>query len=405
MSIESTAAADDWRINNFDLIRLLAALQVAIVHTMSAFKMYGIHETFFNLGVRMFPGVPIFFVISGYLISKSYERSNSLRDYYRNRCLRIFPALWVCLAASVGVILIAGVSVLGAVSTRDWLTWWAAQMSLYQQFGPVFLQSVGMGSLNGSLWTIPVELEFYLLLPVIYAAFRLRQRRGDLALLCLLAGSVVLHFVYCRPSLFPIAAPHTFLVETAVPYLWIFLVGVLMQRHWISVRGWLAGRTHWWLLGYLFICVAIGGACALVRRIVAHLVESALARQRHLLRHVHLSRPRAQCDAVGGCTGGLAVRCNGLGVFVRTWGGILVVRRAAILGAQAQISARGHAGVAANSQPAGAYRVASLGRVSAAATKVEPKWRLPRCRMRAFEKGETGIGRWPSASTGVEVHP
>jgi peptidoglycan/LPS O-acetylase OafA/YrhL len=255
MSIESTAAADDWRINNFDLIRLLAALQVAIVHTMSAFKMYGIHETFFNLGVRMFPGVPIFFVISGYLISKSYERSNSLRDYYRNRCLRIFPALWVCLAASVGVILIAGVSVLGAVSTRDWLTWWAAQMSLYQQFGPVFLQSVGMGSLNGSLWTIPVELEFYLLLPVIYAAFRLRQRRGDLALLCLLAGSVVLHFVYCRPSLFPIAAPHTFLVETAVPYLWIFLVGVLMQRHWISVRGWLAGRTHWWLLGYLFICV------------------------------------------------------------------------------------------------------------------------------------------------------
>jgi peptidoglycan/LPS O-acetylase OafA/YrhL len=255
MSIESASAADDWRINNFDLIRLLAALQVAIVHTMTAFKMYGVNATFFNLGVRMFPGVPIFFVISGFLISKSYERSNSLRDYYRNRCLRIFPALWVCLAASVGVILIAGVSVLGPVSTRAWLTWWAAQMSLYQQFGPDFLQPVGMGSLNGSLWTIPVELEFYLLLPVIYAAFRLRQRRGDLALLCLLAGSVALHFVYCRPSLLPAPPPHTFLVETAVPYLWIFLVGVLMQRHWISVRGWLAGRTHWWLLGYLLICV------------------------------------------------------------------------------------------------------------------------------------------------------
>jgi peptidoglycan/LPS O-acetylase OafA/YrhL len=255
MRNESASPADDLRINNFDLLRLLAALQVAIVHTMSALKMYGINETFFNLGVRLFPGVPIFFVISGFLISKSYERSNSLRDYYRNRCLRIFPALWICLAASLGVILIAGVSVLGPVSTRAWLTWWAAQMSLYQQFGPDFLQPVGMGSLNGSLWTIPVELEFYLLLPVIYAAFRLRQRRGDLALVCVLAGSMALHFVYCRPSLWPDPAPHTFLVETAVPYLWIFLVGVLMQRHWISVRGWLVGRTHWWLLGYLLICV------------------------------------------------------------------------------------------------------------------------------------------------------
>ena len=255
MKLESASSADDWRINNFDLIRLLAALQVAIVHTMLALKLYGINATFFNLGVRMFPGVPIFFVISGFLISKSYERSNSLRDYYRNRCLRIFPALWVCLAASVGVILIAGVGVLGPVSTREWLAWWAAQMSLFQQFGPDFLQPVGMGSLNGSLWTIPVELEFYLLLPVIYAALRLRQRRGDIPLLCVLAGSLALHFVYCRPSLLPAPPPHTFLVETAVPYLWIFLVGVLMQRHWTALRGWLAGRAHWWLLGYLLLCV------------------------------------------------------------------------------------------------------------------------------------------------------
>lgn len=256
MGTESPSAAQGWRINNFDLIRLLAAAQVAVVHTMSAFKMYGIHATAFNLGVRMFPGVPVFFVISGFLISKSYERSPSLRDYYRNRCLRIFPALWVCLAASLGVILIAGVGVLGPVSSRAWLGWWAAQMSLYQQFGPDFLKPVGLGSLNGSLWTIPVELEFYLLLPLIYAVFQLRKRRGDLALLTLLAVSVALHWFYCRPSLYPRPPEHTFLVETVAPYLWMFLVGVLMQRHWAALRGVLAGRAHWWLLGYLLVCVA-----------------------------------------------------------------------------------------------------------------------------------------------------
>src|SRR3984957_14474576 len=138
------AAAQDWRINNFDLIRLLAASQVAVVHAMSAFKIYDIHAIAFNLGMRMFPGVPIFFVISGFLISKSYERSTSLRDYYRNRCLRIFPALWVCLVASLGVILLAGVSVLGPVTTRASVACWTAPMSLYQQFGPDFLQPVGM---------------------------------------------------------------------------------------------------------------------------------------------------------------------------------------------------------------------------------------------------------------------
>ena len=259
MRTEAAAAANDWRINNFDLIRLLAASQVAVVHSMTAFKMYGLHAIAFNLGVRMFPGVPIFFVISGFLISKSYERSTSIRDYYRNRCLRIFPALWVCLVASLGVILIAGVSVLGPVSTRAWLGWWAAQMSLYQQFGPDFLKPVGLGSLNGSLWTIPVELEFYLLLPLIYAVFKLRKRRGDFGLLCLLAVSLALHWFYCRPSLFSDPADnspdHTFLVETIVPYLWMFLVGVLMQRHWTALRGILAGRAHWWLLGYLLLCV------------------------------------------------------------------------------------------------------------------------------------------------------
>jgi peptidoglycan/LPS O-acetylase OafA/YrhL len=237
------------------LIRLLAALQVATIHSLAAFHMYGVNATVVSLAVRMFPGVPIFFVISGFLISKSYERCHSLRDFYRNRCLRIFPALWVCLAASVGVILVAGVGVLGPVSTRGWLGWWAAQMSLYQQFGPDFLKPIGQGSLNANLWTIPVELEFYLVLPLIYAVFRLHQRRGDTALACLVVASLALHFVYCRPSLWPAFPAHTFVVETAAPYLWIFLTGVLMQRHWPLLRRWLAGSTHWWLLGYVLLCV------------------------------------------------------------------------------------------------------------------------------------------------------
>src|SRR5216684_113484 len=135
----SEGLASDWRVNNFDLLRLLAALQVAVVHSLGFLKP-GYFARLLGSGLDRFPGVPIFFVISGILISKSYEHSDSLRDYLRNRCLRIFPGLWVCLVVSVPVILALGVGSLGRITAPDWLLWWAGQMSIFQNFQATFLK-------------------------------------------------------------------------------------------------------------------------------------------------------------------------------------------------------------------------------------------------------------------------
>ena len=54
--------------NNFDLIRLLAASQVAITHSAEHLNL---HSWVFD-ALRFFPGAPIFFFISGYLIYASY---------------------------------------------------------------------------------------------------------------------------------------------------------------------------------------------------------------------------------------------------------------------------------------------------------------------------------------------
>ena len=43
------------------------------------------------------------------------------------------------------------------------------------------------------------------------------------------------------------------LIESALPFLWIFLSGVLIQRHWGHLRRYLAGRAHWWILGYVLL--------------------------------------------------------------------------------------------------------------------------------------------------------
>jgi peptidoglycan/LPS O-acetylase OafA/YrhL len=250
--------ANDWRVNNFDLLRLLAALQVALVHGISILKPAGYFAHLLGAGLNQFPGVPIFFVISGVLISKSYEHSDSLRDYLRNRCLRIFPGLWVCLVVSVAVILALGVGSFGPITAPDWLLWWAKQMSIFQGSRPAFLKQLSTG-LNGSLWTIPVELEFYIVLPALYGILRLRKRLGNLRLLAIaLASLAVQLLIISGHRSVGQARAYSLLQVTLAPYLWMFVVGISIQRNWSTVRGCLVGRAHWWGLGYLLLCVTAG---------------------------------------------------------------------------------------------------------------------------------------------------
>jgi peptidoglycan/LPS O-acetylase OafA/YrhL len=252
----SEGLASDWRVNNFDLLRLLAALQVSLGHAIGILKPTGYVAHLLGGGLVRLPGVPIFFVISGVLISKSYEHSNSLRDYLRNRCLRIFPGLWVCLVISVAVILALGVGSFARITAPDWLVWWAGQMSIFQNFQAAFLEPLNT-ALNGSLWTIPVELEFYIVLPALYGILRLRRRLGNMRLLAIALASLVVQLLIVggRPS-GGLARAYSLLQVTLVPYLWMFLVGALIQRNWSTVRGWLVGRAPWWGLGYLLLCVA-----------------------------------------------------------------------------------------------------------------------------------------------------
>ena len=249
----SEELASDWRVNNFDLLRLLAALQVAVVHSIGFLKPTGYFARLLEAGLDRFPGVPIFFVISGVLISKSYERSDSLRDYIRNRCLRIFPGLWVCLVVSVAVILALGVGSLGRITTPDWLLWWAGQMSIFQNFQAAFLEPLSTG-LNRSLWTIPIELEFYIVLPALYGILRPRRRLRNMRLLAIALASLALQLLIVSNQPVVQVRAYSLLGMTLAPYLWMFLVGVSIQRNWSTVRGWLFGRAHWWGLGYLILC-------------------------------------------------------------------------------------------------------------------------------------------------------
>ncbi|GAC1651830.1 MAG: acyltransferase [Acidobacteriaceae bacterium] len=154
------ADADPVKPNNFDLARLLLAATVIYFHCYVLSRSQALRP------LHIFSGhlaVECFFVISGFLIFASYERCKSLKDYYVKRAKRILPGYWfataVCLAIAVafthsfhfGKFLLANLS---------FLTF------LHPGIEGVFNRNAD-SAMNGSLWTIKVEVMFYIAVPML----------------------------------------------------------------------------------------------------------------------------------------------------------------------------------------------------------------------------------------------
>lgn len=235
----------EFRQNNFDLIRLIAALQVVVVHGYEHFDLS--QGKWFIDFISIFPGVPIFFVISGFLISASWEKNPSISYYVKNRILRIFPALWVCFIFSV--LSVAAVYPL-SMTIAGFVKWAAAQLSIGQFYNPEFLRGYGVGVLNGSLWTIPVELQFYAVLPMLYYIFsRLKWHIALLAISLVVLIAVNQGFIALSRT--QDSLPVKLLGVTVLPYLYIFIVGIVLQRNLEMIKKYLVDRALVWLFFYL----------------------------------------------------------------------------------------------------------------------------------------------------------
>lgn len=230
------------RHNNFDLIRLLAASQVVLFHGMEHLGPRGASHSFVGQLLSWFPGVPVFFVVSGFLVSLSFERAPSVGEYFRNRALRIFPALWVCLVFALATVLLFGMPLRSSPGLLQVAGWWAAQMSVVQFYNPDFLRDYGVGVLNGSLWTIPVELQYYAVLPLLYVVvmpFKGKRAAWILLAIAALAMSVAIaSWASVRTG--SVAARLAYV--SLAPYLYLFLLGLLLQRGFASAARWLDGK-------------------------------------------------------------------------------------------------------------------------------------------------------------------
>jgi peptidoglycan/LPS O-acetylase OafA/YrhL len=200
--------------------------------------------------IHAIPGVPLFFFISGFLISKSYEINSNIKNYGLNRVLRIFPGLWFCLIVSILLILFSGYQSTD-FSYSDFSIWFLGQISFIHFYHPEFLKGYGIGVLNGSLWTIGIELQFYILTPFLYKWFFTKGNiNKKLIILILIFMCINLWFYQYRADYRDLLIYKLFGV-TFAPYFYMFLVGVLFQKNFDFLYKYLSGKGLIAFLVYL----------------------------------------------------------------------------------------------------------------------------------------------------------
>lgn len=227
--------------NNFDLIRLFAAIQVMFFHTVEHLNL----EIGFFKYFSSYRGVIIFFTISGYLIYLSYERNkNNLWQYIRNRVGRIFPALWVATIISFLILLISGyLDLKNIFNIKIWL-YWLGQLSIFQFWTPDILRGYGVGTPNGSLWTITVEIQFYI---IIFFLFRILKNMKWINTLTI--SSIILNMI-----VYSMLSKELLIVKlfgvTLVPYFYNFMLGVYFARYRNRLQSFLENKFIYWFIIY-----------------------------------------------------------------------------------------------------------------------------------------------------------
>lgn len=170
---EAPAPADAHSHNNFNLLRLLFALMVAVYHAIALPGIAGWQqaEGWASLGAEL--GVQGFFVLSGYLVWASLERSPSLGLYAEKRARRLLPGyVAVVVACAIAAATLVPAVREAPLALASYLGWNLTFLNFMAPTLPGVFETNRFTEINGALWTLKIEVMFYLILPVL--AFVLR---------------------------------------------------------------------------------------------------------------------------------------------------------------------------------------------------------------------------------------
>jgi peptidoglycan/LPS O-acetylase OafA/YrhL len=188
------------RQNNFDALRLVAAISVIFSHSFLIAEGTQNNEWLIlltgNQSILGLTGVFVFFAISGFLVTQSFEQTTNPLHFLAKRALRIFPGLFIATLLSAFV--------LGPAVTDLPLATYLSRLEPYEYVvgntlldqtvhelpGVRFVDNAVGLEINGSLWTLRCEFVMYLM---VLALGLLRLLTVRVALVLLVFGMICLH--------------------------------------------------------------------------------------------------------------------------------------------------------------------------------------------------------------------
>lgn len=208
----------------------------------------------FGRSFRLYPAVAcgymfvdLLLLLSGFLLMLSFlsGRGRDLRDFYAARAARILPSYWLCMAVMLALALLAPGG--GYGSAREM---WTDVLSHLTFTHNLFPSSYSFTKLNGALWTLAVEVQFYLVFPLLARAF---ERRPG----CTYCAMAALG-LFCRGLIATFVSDTTIYVNCLPAMLDVYANGMLAACIYRRLRR--SPRSAWraWLSTALTLAAAVG---------------------------------------------------------------------------------------------------------------------------------------------------
>ncbi len=230
-------------------LRAIAATMVVMIHT-GAFNDFGAMGQAITSAGKY--GVDIFFVISGFTIAKTFIEAVDYRSYLTRRIMRIMPLYWVMIV----------------IATLFWLSDEFSQPYWMQKFGSEpdiynLLMHLSMisyfdyriaNSLLGVEWSIPIEVFWYVFLPIIVSYGRtISKVVGTILFLLILTATLS----YISKQLLGTSLPIRW---SPIAYGHLFFLGVVSYHlrtrfNFVTVRRevfWLTAAVAMFILALIF---------------------------------------------------------------------------------------------------------------------------------------------------------